>query len=92
MDISDTVPAPIDVEVQLDKIAQRYAQAGGVGITVLNMVGGSAEGLLDQLPVAVRQNLEAATVKALEQAMKGMGGGLPGGMPGLPGLGGDKKK
>ena len=70
MDITDTALAPVNVEAQLDQIAQRYAQAGGVGITVLNMIGGSAEGLLDRLPSPVRQNLEAATIKALEQAMK----------------------
>ena len=48
MDITDTALAPVNVEAQLDQIAQRYAQAGGVGITVLNMIGGSAEGLLDR--------------------------------------------
>ena len=70
MDISNTLPAPIDVEVELTKIARRYADAGGVGIHVLNLIGGSADGLLDRLPAPVRRNLEGATVKAMEQAMK----------------------
>lgn len=70
MDISDTLPATVNVEVQLDQIARRYKAAGGVGIHVLNVIGGSADGLLDRLPAPVRRNLEGATVKALEQAMK----------------------
>lgn len=70
MDITDTLPATVDVEAQLDQIAARYKAAGGVGIHVLNLIGGSAEGLLDRLPTPVRHNLESATIKALEQAMK----------------------
>lgn len=70
MEIKTDLPAAIDVETQLDEIARRYKAASGVGMTVLNLVGGSAENLLDQLPDPVRQGLEAATVKALGQAMK----------------------
>lgn len=70
MDITDTLPATVDVEAQLDQIAARYQAAGGVGIHVLNLIGGSADGLLDRLPAPVRRNLEGATTKALEQAMK----------------------
>ncbi len=70
MDITDTLPATVDVEAQLDQIAARYKAAGGVGIHVLNLIGGSADGLLDRLPAPVRRNLEGATTKALEQAMK----------------------
>ncbi|KIN79374.1 EcsC family protein [Sulfitobacter mediterraneus] len=70
MDISSNLPAPIDVDARLDEIALRYKQAGGLGINVLNLIGGSAENLLDRLPSGVRSNLEAATVKALNHAMK----------------------
>jgi len=70
MEISSNLPAPIDVDARLDEIALRYKQAGGLGINVLNLIGGSAENLLDRLPASVRSNLEAATIKALNHAMK----------------------
>ncbi|KIN63858.1 Protein EcsC [Sulfitobacter noctilucicola] len=70
MDIDTDLPAHIDVEVQLDALAQRYKAAGGLGISVLNLIGGSAESLIDRLPEGVRGNLESATISALNQAMK----------------------
>ena len=70
MQIESNLPRVIDVETRLDQIAARYKSAGGLGINVLNVIGGGAEGLIDKLPSVVRQNLENATVKALHQAMK----------------------
>ncbi|MGB3245460.1 MAG: EcsC family protein [Sulfitobacter sp.] len=70
MQIETHVPAPIDVEASLDALAKRYKQAGGLGISVLNLIGGSAESLLKTLPSGVKSNLEAATIAALTQAMK----------------------
>ena len=70
MQIETNLPVAVDVEARLDEIARRYKGAGGVGIHVLNLVGGQAEGLIEKLPATVRRNLEGATVKALEQAMK----------------------
>jgi hypothetical protein len=64
------VPAALDVEAELEKIARRYKAAGGVGINVLNVIGGQAENLLDRLPSGVRRQLEAATVRALDHAMR----------------------
>lgn len=61
---------PPDTEAQLDALAARYKRAGGFGVEVLNLIGGRAEGLLDQLPAPVRGGLEHATTRALEQAMK----------------------
>ncbi|MEQ6201417.1 EcsC family protein [Sulfitobacter sp. HNIBRBA2951] len=63
------LPAPLDVDAELEKIAQRYSQAGGVGISVLNLIGGQAENLLDRLPASVRGQLEGATIRALDHAM-----------------------
>ncbi len=68
--IESNVPATVDVEARLNEIAKRYKQAGGVGINVLNLIGGQADGLIDRLPTAVRRNLESATVKALNAAMR----------------------
>ena len=70
MDIKNNLPVSVDVEARLDEIALRYKGAGGVGINVLNLIGGQADNLIDQLPDPVRRNLEAATIKALGQAMK----------------------
>lgn len=70
MQIESNLPAAVDVEARLDQIAERYRRAGGVGINVLNIIGGSAEELLDRLPGAIRRNLETATIKALGQAMR----------------------
>ena len=63
------LPAAFDVEAELERIARIYAQAGGVGINVLNLIGGRAENLLDRLPAGVRRQLETATVRALDHAM-----------------------
>lgn len=70
MEITTDLPATIDVDAALDALAKRYREASGVGMSVLNLIGGSAENLLDRLPAGVRQGLEATTVKALGQAMR----------------------
>lgn len=70
MQIETNLPATVDIEARLDQIARRYGAAGGVGIHVLNLVGGQAEQLIDRLPSSVRRNLEGATVKALNHAMR----------------------
>lgn len=70
MQIESNLPTAIDVDARLTEIAKRYKQAGGLGINVLNLIGGRADNLIDKLPSAVRRNLEAATVKALSHAMK----------------------
>lgn len=62
--------APVDLETELEQLAQRYRAAGGMGIQVLNMIGGQADTLLTRLPAPVRARLEEGTVKALNVAMK----------------------
>ena len=64
------IVTPVDVDATLDDLAARYAQAGGVGIDVLNLIGARADSLIDRLPQRVRDGLQDATVKALNQAMK----------------------
>ena len=65
-----SVTGPVDVDAELDAIARRYKRAGGLGVDLLILVGGKAEGLVDQLPKSVRGGVEQATLRALEQAMK----------------------
>lgn len=63
------LPVEVDVDAELERLAQIYREAGGVGINVLNLIGGQAESLLDRLPNSVRQQLESATIRALDHAM-----------------------
>lgn len=53
---------------ELDALARRHRAAGGIGMSVLGYVGGSAETLLAKLPVPVREGLEGATERALHTA------------------------
>jgi hypothetical protein len=52
-------------------LAARLKRANNLGMQVLNMVGGTAEGLFDKLPAPVKTQLEAATLSALELAFSG---------------------
>jgi len=74
----------VDVEAELDRLAQRYAAAGGMGIQVLNLIGGRAESLLERLPAPVRDRLGEGTEAALHWAMKAAQSsrGLVGDQPG----------
>ncbi|MEM6939589.1 MAG: EcsC family protein [Pseudomonadota bacterium] len=70
MSIDPPLPTAVDVDAEIEALAKRYVSAGGVGITLLNTVGGSAENLLDRLPRPLRAGLEDATVAALTQATR----------------------
>ena len=59
----------VDTQAELDALARRYQQAGGVGIDLLNALGMQAEGLLAQLPKGARDGLQSATETALAHAM-----------------------
>ena len=61
---------PPDTDAELDQLAARYRAAGGLGVQVLNVVGGKAETLLDRLPTPVKSRLGEATEKALKLAMR----------------------
>ncbi|ATF19315.1 EcsC family protein [Phaeobacter gallaeciensis] len=68
---------PLDaaaVEAELSALAERYRAAGGLGIQILNLLGGSVDGLLDKLPAPVRSRLDGATEQALQLAMQGASG------------------
>ncbi|APG48087.1 EcsC family protein [Phaeobacter porticola] len=68
---------PLDaaaVEAELETLAKRYRAAGGLGIQILNLLGGSADSLLDKLPAPVRNGLDSATQQALLLAMQGANG------------------
>lgn len=65
---TDIVPkSTLDQDIAL--IAARYRRAGGVGIQILNLVGGQAESLLDRLPEPIKARLGEATEQALQVAV-----------------------
>ena len=65
---SDLVP--MDTQIAISELARRHKAAGGVGLQVLNMIGGRAENLLERLPDQVKVGLEGATERALLVAMQ----------------------
>jgi uncharacterized protein (DUF697 family) len=52
-------------------LALRLKNANGAGIQLLNLVGNSADDLFGKLPPSVKNQLDSATVSALELAFKG---------------------
>ena len=63
-----TGPFDDDTRRRLDELARRHRAAQGIGMQVLNVIGGQAENLLDRLPPEVRTRLDSATSRALEVA------------------------
>lgn len=64
------IVSPPDVDAELDRLVRRYRDASGVGVRLLSLLGGKAEGLLERLPAEIRGGLEGATQKALSAAMQ----------------------
>lgn len=56
------------VHAEIDRLARRYLNAGGVAMELLNAVGGKAEGLLERLPAPVRSRMDRITLAALNRA------------------------
>ena len=54
----------VDTSKEIAALARRYRSAGGVGLQVLNIIGGQAENLLERLPDKVKDRLETATERA----------------------------
>ncbi|MDJ0820788.1 MAG: EcsC family protein [Paracoccaceae bacterium] len=65
---TDLVALNIDREIAA--LARRHKAASNVGMQVLNLVGGQAENLLERLPDPVKDQLEQATTRALEAALR----------------------
>ncbi len=60
----------VDVEAALTQLAKRHRNASGVGLQVLNLVGGFTENVLERLPDRIKDRLEETTRRALEVAMR----------------------
>lgn len=73
-----------DTQKALQALALRHARADGLGMQVLNALGGSAADIMGRLPAPIRDRMEDATAEALRLAMeaahrsRGVVGGQPG--------------
>lgn len=65
-----TTLVPLSSNERMRHLALRHKKAGGVGLQVLNLVGGQAENLLERLPDPVKNRLEGATEQALHGALR----------------------
>ena len=61
------------VLTQIDRLARRYQDAGGLGMEILDTVGTSAQGLIDRLPDVVTKRLDRITASALDRAFNAAG-------------------
>lgn len=56
------------VHAQIDRLARRYLDAGGLGMDIMEVVGDGAESLIERLPGFVRGRLDSITRTALDRA------------------------
>lgn len=56
------------IHSEIDRLARRYLNAGGIAMEMLNAVGGRAEGLIERLPAPVRKRMDGVTHAALNRA------------------------
>ncbi len=61
---------PHGTQTSIAELARRHRAAGGVGLQVLNLIGGQAESLMERLPHQVRRSLDGATERALLVAVQ----------------------
>ena len=66
----NTLPAlrPASPTDEIAELARAYGRANGPLMAIVNRLGGGIEGQLDRLPVALRTELERATIAALTAA------------------------
>ena len=62
------------VYAQIDRLARRYLDAGGLGMSIMSAVGSSAESVIDRIPSFVRSQLDGVTQSALNRAFSAAAG------------------
>lgn len=60
----------LDRHAEMQRLAQRYGDAGSLGLDLLNALGLRAEDLFQHLPVRLRDRLDGVTERALGEAMR----------------------
>lgn len=56
------------IREQIDRLARRYVDAGGLGMEIMSVIGTSAESLIERLPGFVRSRMDSLTRMALGRA------------------------
>lgn len=62
------------VHDQIDRLARRYVDAGGLGMELMGIVGNGAENLIERLPGFVRSRMDRLTRLALTRAFSAAAG------------------
>lgn len=62
------------VHEQIDRLARRYVDAGGLGMEIMEIVGNGAESLIERLPGFVRDRMDSLTRMALNRAFSAASG------------------
>jgi hypothetical protein len=62
------------VHAQIDRLARRYLDAGGLGMEVMAVVGNGAENVINRMPEFVRGRMDRITRVALMRAFKAAAG------------------
>ncbi|WCR11662.1 EcsC family protein [Paracoccus stylophorae] len=62
------------VHEQIDRLARRYVEAGGLGMEIMSIIGDSAENLVARLPGFVRARMDGLTRMALRRAFTAAAG------------------
>ncbi|MDO5647919.1 EcsC family protein [Paracoccus sp. (in: a-proteobacteria)] len=62
------------IHAQVDRLARRYLDAGGLGMHILSIIGDRADRLIDRLPVSVRDQMDGVTRAALNRAFDAASG------------------
>ncbi|MDO5642402.1 MAG: EcsC family protein, partial [Paracoccus sp. (in: a-proteobacteria)] len=71
--MSQTVLPPITDETalrEIDRLARRYIQARGLGMELLDFVGGSGERLIQRLPAFMNRRIDAVVTAALQSSFR----------------------
>ncbi|MCY4303849.1 MAG: EcsC family protein [Aestuariivita sp.] len=63
-----------NIDIEIASLARRYRMATGSGLQLMNLLGGQVEGLIDNLPTALRDQLGSATEAALHIALDAASG------------------
>lgn len=56
------------IHSEIDRLARRYLDAGGIGMDIIASIGGKAEAVLARLPAPVRKNMDRIVLRGLERA------------------------
>lgn len=62
------------VHAEIDRLARRYLDAGGIGMDLLQAIGGNAETLIEYVPAPIRSRVDRITYRGLNRAFDAAAG------------------